>query len=154
MVLAFPYFPTPIGGILKPIIPQVFINRNDPSDLVSYGTLVDSGADFTTISRLLAERLELDISGKKTKTAGIGGSADIVLTDCEIILTRGSEAYQMKIPLQVVLDEDDVLPYPLLGRTGIFRYFDITFRERLPRVDFAVKDKAVPKVPLPDPLKP
>ena len=93
----------PVGGILKPVIPVVFVHRDNPDKMVMYGTLVDSGADFTTISQTLAEELHLELPGDTVTTTGIGGETRVKPTMGRIILTMRAEAYQLEVPINVVM---------------------------------------------------
>jgi hypothetical protein len=77
MTLAFKYWRDP-SGVVKPIIPLVFINEDDNSDFIAMGTLVDSGADFTTISEAFAKRLNLELSKKTSYTSGVGGKTTVM----------------------------------------------------------------------------
>jgi len=153
MVLSFPYFPIPFGTTVKPIIPVVFIPRSGYGRYLSYGALVDSGADLTTITRAAANDLGLVLEDDMVRTRGIGGTAEMKVTSCEIILGRGGEAYRLTIPIHVMAGKNVDLPFPLLGRKGVFERFDITFRERKLRVDLSLKDETVKRVRLPPILK-
>jgi hypothetical protein len=153
MVLSFPYFPIPFGTTVKPIIPLVFIPRNGEGRYLTYGALVDSGADFTTITRAAAIDLGLVLEDEMVRTRGVGGTAEMKVTSCEIILGRGGEAYRLTIPIHVMAGKNVDLPFPLLGRKGVFERFDITFRERKLRVDLSLKDETVKRVRLPPILK-
>ena len=152
MTLAFKYWHDP-SGIVKPIIPVVFINEKDNSDLIGMGTLVDSGADFTTISETFAKRLNLKLSKKISFTQGVGGNTKLKETNGNLILLRGAEAYKLRVPINVILKNENELPYPLLGREGIFNHFDITFRERKSTLDFVKKDDTLKKIPIPKKLR-
>ena len=53
----------------------------------------------------------------------------------------------------MVVENENELPYPLLGRIGIFKYFDITFRERKFTIDFINKDTSLKRIPIPEKLR-
>ena len=75
---------------------------------------------------------------------------DVVETTCDIILGIPSEVYKIKIPVQVFVEDDEHrFPYPLLGRTGVFDHFDISFRQRKLKIDFRRMDSSLKRVEFP-----
>lgn len=138
---------------MKPIIPLIFVNAKDENKLIGEGTLVDSGADCTTISEHLAIKLNLPLPPEISYTKGIGGKTPVKETQGDIIVVRGNEAYKLTIPILVILNGGTELPYPLLGRYEVFKYFDITFRERIFKLDFIKKDDNLKRIPIPEKLK-
>ena len=154
MALSFRYLKMTYGAqvVFRPIIPVIFIDKSDPDNLLSEGLWVDSGADFTLISRTLADALNLSLSPNTYDTGGVGGDVKVRKAVCDIILARGGEAYQFDIPVHVAENFDP--KYPLLGRAIVFNKFDVVFRQRNNRVEFQKKDKTMVRIPLPDQLKP
>jgi hypothetical protein len=143
MVLSFQYSPVSMTGRNKPVIPVILFKKgndiNNPDRGLGVGMLVDSGADYTTISRGIAESLGLDVESLPDGLTHGVGRRDIPLKSGELtmILQRGGEAYCFDTEIHI-LSEGDLIT-PLLGRNFIFERFDITFRERKLRVEFVKK---------------
>ena len=143
MVLSFQYTPMSMTGRNKPMIPVLLFKKEDDINNVDrglgVGMLVDSGADYTTISRGIAESLEIDVESLPNGLTHGVGRKDIPLKIGEftMILQRGGEAYCFDIEIHI-LSEGDLIT-PLLGRNFIFERFDVTFRERKLRVEFVKK---------------
>ena len=124
--------------IKTPSIPIVINGKNEtPIEVVA---LIDSGADLSVIPIGLAEFLQLDLSGKKEKSNGIGGQVNVVNSTMNITLKKPHETYNLDIPVQVILDGDDIPP--LLGRQGFFDKFKITFDNKNERI--SLKDNPEP----------
>lgn len=109
-----------LGPIMRPIARVILINGTKKVPQILY---VDSGADLTMISKSVGEILGLKIKkGEEVDTVkGIGErSVAIVIRKIKIqignkiILTRVAWALTENVPL-------------LLGRTDIFKLFNITF---------------------------
>ena len=153
MVISFECIPVEIDGrsISRPIIPVHLLHRTDGDYLVAQSLWVDSGADFTLMSGTIAGQLDLELSGTTSSVGGIGQDYQVRKGVCEIILARGSEAYQFTIPVHVA---DNFEPrYPLFGRVGVFDRFDVVFRQRNGRVEFHNKDPSLERIPLPEKLR-
>jgi len=68
--------------ILRPMMPATISKGNDKIDVPF---LVDSGADFPSIPRDLAEALSINIDDlPKDKISGVGGISDIAWVDLDI----------------------------------------------------------------------
>ena len=90
--------------------------------------LLDSGADVSAIPQAVAEILGLDLNGKKEHADGIGGRVECIETKIIMMLEKGHEHYSFTIPVKVILGDYD---FPiLLGRTGFFNKFIISFNEK------------------------
>ncbi len=89
--------------------------------------LIDSGADISVIPKDLAEVLDLDLSGEKEISYGIGGKIEVKTTKMEILLKKGRDEYRFVIPVQVVLTGEE--PPIILGRKVFFEKFIISFDE-------------------------
>lgn len=109
----------------RPMVPIVFSNGDESFEVLA---LLDSGADFTAMSLEMAEALNLDLSGKREKAFGIGGSVDCVTSRVKITVQKGHEHYTMTAPVKVILKDGFQFP-PLLGRQGFFDEFEITFND-------------------------
>lgn len=94
--------------------------------------IVDSGADISAIPKGIADILGLDISGKSSPAFGIGGRTDAVDTTMEIMVEKGHERYNFRIPVKVIIGPYD---FPiLLGRAGFFDKFIISFNQSQERI--------------------
>jgi len=98
----------------------------DPVDTMM---IVDSGADFSMISREFAEAsLGIDVDALPTSTtSGIGGSAKVAET--KVLVKFGDEGrnYDLEMLVQIPFGQDSPI-LNLLGRIPAFREFDISFR--------------------------
>ena len=111
--------------VRSPLIPVVLVGKES----IPTATLLDSGADVSALSKDFAEIIGLDLSGKREKCEGIGGVAECVLTTAGIIIEKGHERYQFRIPVEVIFDDTDWGVSMLLGRAGFFDKFIISFNE-------------------------
>ena len=92
--------------------------------------LIDSGADMSAIDSRWASWLNLDMSGKRTKSFGVGGSVETVVSNVSIDVSKGHEHYALNIPVRVLmLGESDLYAPTLIGRKGFFEQFRITIDE-------------------------
>ena len=119
----------PDGTTVKtPSIP-IQIDGEEKFDTVA---LIDSGADISAMSKDVAEIAGLDLSGDKTPAFGIGGKVDSIETKMKILIEKGHERYTLTIPVKVILGTYD---FPiLLGRTGFFDKFIVTFDQSKEKV--------------------
>ena len=86
--------------------------------------LVDSGADLSVIPRGLAEVLNVDLTGPKQDSFGFGGKIVCIESKVSLTLIQNHEKVVLEIP--ILVSPDDNCP-PILGRTGFFDSFKITF---------------------------
>ena len=101
--------------------------RNAYGKLIEVIGLLDSGADCTVMPRDLADLLGMTEESKTHMTRGIGGIVPVkkIKFQCEI---RGKhEKHTMHIPALVLQEKADI-PL-LLGRSGFFDNFHITFKQ-------------------------
>jgi len=128
MTISFKYKinPQKKGDKIKtPSIPiTLFGNNSTPIDVIA---LLDSGADLSVIPEGLAKFLNLDLTGETSICTGIGGEVEVKTTLVDIKISHAHESYSFKIPVQVILGEDKIPP--LLGRTGFFDKFIVTFEQ-------------------------
>ncbi len=127
MTLSFKYktVKRPDGSEIKtPSIPITLFG----SEVIDTLGLIDSGADISAISKDMAETLCLDMNAKITSAFGIGGKVDSIETTMTIEIRKGHEQYRFVIPVKVILDHFE---FPLLlGRSGFFDQFKITFSQK------------------------
>lgn len=130
MSMVFRYSETanPDGTTCKrPAIPILFSNGNKRYQILS---LIDSGADMSALDSRWAKLLNLDLSGKRTRSYGVTGSAETVISNVSVEIGKGHEVYSIEIPVRVLFvnDNDPYIP-TLLGRKGFFDNFVITIDE-------------------------
>ena len=111
----------------RPAIPIHFMNGEETVEIPS---LIDSGADMSSLDCRWAKLLKLDISGKRTKSYGITGSVDTVISHVDVELYRGHERYNLNILVRVLfVKETEPYTPTLLGRKGFFEKFRVTIDE-------------------------
>ncbi|MFH1229449.1 MAG: hypothetical protein V1678_03435 [Candidatus Aenigmatarchaeota archaeon] len=131
MTLSFNYktVKRPDGTEVKtPSIP-ITIKGKESIDTIA---LVDSGADISAIPKDVADILGLDIKGNSCPAFGIGGKTEAIDSSMEIIIEKGHEKYNFRIPVKIILGHYD---FPiLLGRAGFFGKFVISFDQSREKV--------------------
>lgn len=130
MAMTFRYMDTanPDGSAYKrPAIPVHFSNGDETAEIPA---LVDSGADMSSIDYRWAKLLNLDTSGNRTKSYGITGSVETIVSHVDVELYKGHEYHSMNIPIRILFVTEST-PYTptLLGRKGFFEKFKITIDE-------------------------
>tara|TARA_Y100000310_G_scaffold301013_1_gene337114 strand:+ start:367 stop:798 length:432 start_codon:yes stop_codon:yes gene_type:complete len=116
--------------VKTPSIPVTLIG-NSPIR-IEFMALIDSGADLSIIPQDVAELINLDLSGEKDKSRGIGGEVEVVNSKMKIHIEKKHERYLLEVPVQVVLGESKI-PI-ILGREGFFDHFKIIFDQRNERI--------------------
>ena len=122
-------------GTLKhaPYIPITILNANDkPIRVIA---LIDSGADTSVISKSLSELLGLTESETETETKGIGGNVRVKKAHLRFKIGSLREKYTLSIQVLVLQDKNQDIP-PLLGRSGLFEQFAITFKQLEEKIIF------------------
>lgn len=129
--IKFPYLkyiitpPTqkPAKYVYRPVIPiKLFLDNR----LITFDSLVDSGADECTFPAWIAKTLGDNVyKGKQKIFSGIGGSVLAYLHKTHLILNE----------IELVADvyyshEWDDMPFGLLGQAGFFSDFEICFNYR------------------------
>ncbi|MFH1448060.1 MAG: hypothetical protein ABIG39_04295 [Candidatus Micrarchaeota archaeon] len=111
---------------LSPVIP---IRVRGPKETFSTVGLLDSGADFSAITREFAEILGLNLSkGKKEDIGGIGGSAQAIKKNIQVLVKVDHNELAIPMRAFVLLERIDDFPV-ILGRVDFFSLFEITFKE-------------------------
>ena len=124
---------------LRPVIPVQFIGSKDVWDTFA---ILDSGADVSVISKDQAEAIGISTEGEITVANGVTGPGEFISSHVSIHIEKGHEDYRFNIPVSITLRPYE-LP-PLLGRSGIFDRFEITFKEHEKRIDMtSISAKAV-----------
>ena len=122
----FAKYPSPKGIILRPMIPvRLRYKGYQPLDTLM---LVDSGADFSMISREFADNLGINTTEcSPIQTSTASGRMIAVETEIRIRFGQRREIYDYEIPVQIPLRKG-FPELPLLGRYPLFRDFDVNFR--------------------------
>jgi len=129
MAITFKYanVPRKDGSLRRaPFIPTYIRDKNEK--LLKFITLVDSGADTTVIPKDAAIILGLKEGEKEEQTGGIGGFVRVKTSRMAFQIIGEHEKYNLDVPVLVLQDPNDDVPI-LLGRSGFFENFDITFRQ-------------------------
>lgn len=113
--------------IFRPIIPVILQYGSNPP--VAITMLLDSGADYSLISKDVGKSLGIDVDKDAVSTVqGISGVADALEEKVEIEFGMGHK-YAFKKEITIHTTKKDGYPsIPLLGREPIFKEFDIHFR--------------------------
>ena len=88
MSMTFRYLDSsnPNGDVYKrPSILATFSNGQERLELYA---LVDSGADMSAMDYRVAEKLHLDLSGKKVMSFGVSGSVESVVTEATVEVSK------------------------------------------------------------------
>lgn len=103
--------------------------------------LVDSGADVCFIPRKIADILQIDLTGaKKEASTGVGGKINTYKTKIylEVIYRNmpvGIDMVDVTIP-EKDPDDIDFKQNILLGRSQLFKKYEITFNESKKTIEF------------------
>jgi len=126
----------PDGSLGK--VPAVPVTLIGPSGaFLKVIALVDSGADYSVISKEVSDLLDFDLTeGKVATTYGIGGTMKTLQKQIMMKFGRNHEIYSLSVPVKILLDSVDFEIPPLIGRAGFFEQFEITFDERKERIAF------------------
>lgn len=128
MVIHFKYksIRHPDGHSVKtPSIPITFIG---PSEALSVVAVVDSGADFSVLPKEVAEVLGLRLDQNIEPCYGISGKIDAAEDHVRVKIQNSHESYSFNITVKILLSEEVDIPV-LIGRSGFFEEFEITFNE-------------------------
>jgi len=126
--ISFPYVREKVKDtyVMRPKIP-VTLSWNGKT--ITVVALLDSGSDFSSIPKDLAEALGLIISSKEREVVGVGGKIKTKSSQVNITIEN---IHLGRIPIEVT--EDPQLDFPIIGRIPFFQIFDITFRENSNRI--------------------
>ena len=113
-------------------LPMVYVRLIHAGNIFDTIALIDSGATATFIPLEIADILELDMSGKRTRPMGAAGEFESVVSNvetCELFRKKNQKFdtfANMKVEIPT---KPQTLPYMVLGRDSIFRHFNIRFQE-------------------------
>lgn len=111
------------------LVPKVPLYIEAKTGLLVMG-LLDTGATHSYINLSMAEIIGIDLKNKETMpTTVVGGTVDGIETDMGITVidNHTGKRYKAKIPVIVLQDSD--LDEIIIGRTGFFNLFKVTFKE-------------------------
>lgn len=113
--------------VKSPSIPVVLQGKGNKYEFIA---LVDSGADISAIPKDVADLLGLDLTGNLEETRGIGGIVKAVQSKISLEIKRPHESHLINLKVKVILDGNDKEMPIILGRSGFFDYFIITFNQK------------------------
>ena len=113
--------------ILRPIIPVILQYGNNPP--IAITMLLDSGADYSLISKDVGRSLGIDVDkDADSNVQGVSGVTDALEEKVEIEFGMGHK-YTFKKEITIHTTKKDGYPsIPLLGREPIFKEFDIHYQ--------------------------
>lgn len=117
---------TPKGNLLRPMIPVTCSYKEE----LETPFILDSGADFSMMSKEMAETIGIPVDDFKPTpnlVGGVGGETEVIEINILVKFGQRNNIYSEKIPFQIPIREGK-LKIPILGREPIFRAFDIGFR--------------------------
>jgi predicted aspartyl protease len=128
MSVSFPYVREKVKDtyVMRPKIP-ITLSWNGKA--ITVVALLDSGSDFASIPKDLAEALGLIMSSKEREVVGVGGK---VRTKASQVNMTVENIHLGRIPIEIT--EYLQLDFPIIGRIPFFQIFDITFRENSNRI--------------------
>ena len=121
--------PKPLPSSFSPMIPITLKHKSKTLDVLG---LLDSGADTTALPKEIAEILDIDLSGEREPVVGIG-DAEAITSKVEIVIQYDHERRSIPVEIKVILGDKEDFPV-LIGRSGFFDAFHITFKESEKRV--------------------
>jgi hypothetical protein len=113
--------------IFRPIIPVILQYDNNPP--VAITMLLDSGADYSLISKDVGRSLGINVNkNANSDVQGISGTTDTIEEKVKIEFGMGHK-YTFKKEITIHTTKKEGYPsLPLLGREPIFKEFDVHFR--------------------------
>lgn len=108
-----------------PFIPIILYNMSKTTPVIE--AIIDSGADYIHIPRVLAENLELK-EGKKGKSSGMGGEYNTFETEVGLKIGRGIKTIDIGYVRAFYPETDTNVPI-IIGRHPVFENFKIIFEE-------------------------
>lgn len=100
--------------------------------------LVDTGATSTLMPKEIADVLMLEREERNVEVTGAGGifySKPVTLR--KLILFKDGSSFATWWNIKVLVPEDEnVLPYMILGRDHLFKRFNVTFYEKRRKMAF------------------
>lgn len=106
--------------------------RNGNNRARYFEFLVDTGADFTLISRYDAQLLGLVYNKMKQKEIKVEVADLTFIRAKKVSLVMSIEGHDFKIPVLVAKKSVE----SLIGRKGLFDNFDVIFKEREQQIVF------------------
>ncbi len=110
-----------------PLIPVKIHAKNDVETL----GLIDSGADYSVIPLSMAEALGIPFKKSEVEEiAGIGGLHNAYPCNVSVSITGKGEHSTVRLELPAfAIQAAKQEPFLLIGRSGFFDKFEITFKE-------------------------
>ena len=138
MSFSFKYKPAKLKSgkaIYRPMLPLTIFGE----ETIDIFAMLDSGSDISVLPKEIAETLEIKYFEEDELYGITGNKVKSKIGRVNISFGKGRENYRFQIP--VVVPEKGDTPI-ILGRTGFFNKFKITFFEKEKRIIFKkVPDK-------------
>lgn len=115
------------GKIFRPVISAEVKADGEWQPFIGY---IDSGADVSIAPRSFGEALGLDLSKNLREVKGIG-EARVPISIHEVDMKIGNVVLKVRLAIALI----EKIPY-ILGRTDVFNFFSINFREKVRKVFF------------------
>jgi len=121
--------------------PRILIELSGPHGAINVPALIDSGCDTTVIPEGIARAIGLDVKGKKDKLYAFREENDVIQSKATIFFLGKEYRQSVKLPDVPVLialtdknskEEEDII----LGISGIFDIFEITFKKAQNKIIF------------------
>ena len=118
-----------------PIIPVILYGPNTSIGVEAY---VDSGASFSVFSYELAKELKVSLKDAREQYFVVGDGGSIPSKLVKIPVQIGTEKFLSEVAFSERLN----IGFNLIGRKGVFEYFDeVVFNEKAKEVSFRKKVK-------------
>jgi len=118
-----------------PIIPIILYGPNTSIGVEAY---VDSGASFSVFSFELAKEFEISLEGARNQYFVVGDGGSIPSKLVRIPVQIGTDKFLSEVAFSGRLN----IGFNLIGRRGVFEYFDeVVFNEKAREVSFRKKVK-------------
>jgi hypothetical protein len=115
------------GKIFRPVVSAEVKANGEWQPFIGY---IDSGADISIVPRSFGEALGLDLSKNLKEVKGIG-EARVPISIHKVDMKIGNVVLKVRFAITLI----EKIPY-ILGRSDVFRFFSINFREKLKKVFF------------------
>ena len=128
---SFPYILEKIkdGFAYRPKIPATISYKGNKIE--TWG-IIDSGSDVSILPREIAKAIGIELTGKQTEIAGIGGGLLKVVIDFINLSVAGFILSQVKV--HIPNEESKDIGQFILGHEPLFQEFNITFEYNAKRI--------------------
>lgn len=117
----------------RPVIPVILINKQDQQKKIGYLSIIDSGADLCVFNADIGKVIGLDIHAGKSEILNGIPPHPITAYFHDILISLGGYEPDCYAGFS---DELSHLSYGILGQTGFFDRYKITFDYKSERIEF------------------